>query len=279
LRRFLHPEPLALLDELNTDDTPHHRREEIGLRLNQLGDPRRGVGLDENGLPDIAWIEVPPARHPVTLETKSKDSFPVPGFRLARYPVTWAQYRAFLDAKDGYRKKAWWERRPRRDEPGALLWSFANYPAINVSWNDALAYCRWLSAKHGFDIRLPTEWEWQWAAVGDTEQDYPWPGEWNPQRANSYDAGINRTVAVGLYPLGRSPFGLGDTAGNVWEWCLNAYEPPGDVSLNKDVSRVLRGGSWGRDPGGCRAANRGGNVPDYRGDYLGFRLCCSSPIE
>ncbi len=60
LRRFLYPEPLALLDALTTDDTPHHRREEIGLRLNQLGDPRRGIGLDGNGLPDIFWIDIPP---------------------------------------------------------------------------------------------------------------------------------------------------------------------------------------------------------------------------
>jgi formylglycine-generating enzyme required for sulfatase activity len=198
---------------------------------------------------------------------------------MARYPVTWAQYRAFLDAEDGYRKKAWWQGRPRENEPGALLWSFANYPAINVSWYDALAYCRWLSAKLSLDIRLPTEWEWQWAAAGDTGQEYPWPGEWNPQRANSGEAGIGRTVAVGLYALGRSPFGVDDLAGNVWEWCLNALEQPSDSSLRGDVSRVLRGGAWFRYPRYCRAAARLSHDPVVRYYYVGFRLCCSSPIE
>ncbi|SFM73119.1 nSTAND1 domain-containing NTPase [Nitrosomonas communis] len=170
LRRFLYPEPLALLDELNTDNTPHQRREEINLRLNQLGDPRCGVGLSTNGLPDIVWIDIPPGE--VTLETDPPIHFPVSPFRLARYPITQAQYRVFLDTDDGYCNPAWWEGRPREDRPGQRLWSFANYPAINVSWYDALAYCRWLSTKLSLDIRLPTEWEWQWAAVSDTQQDY-----------------------------------------------------------------------------------------------------------
>ncbi|PTQ76226.1 hypothetical protein C8R26_12140 [Nitrosomonas oligotropha] len=107
LRQFLYPEPLTLLEELNTDETPHQRREEIGLRLNQMGDPRRGVGLNEKGLPDMVWISIPAGE--VTLETESRERFPVPPFRLVRYPVTWAQYRAFLDAEDGYCNPAWWE--------------------------------------------------------------------------------------------------------------------------------------------------------------------------
>ena len=164
LRSFLYPEPLELLEELNSDATPQQRREEIGLRLNQLGDRRRGVGLNDAGLPDIVWIGIPAGE--VTLETDSQDWFLVKPFRLARHPVTWAQYRAFLDAKDGYSNEAWWEGGPREQKPGALSSSFPRYPAINVSWYDALAYCRWLSAKLNLNIRLPTEWEWQWAAAG-----------------------------------------------------------------------------------------------------------------
>ena len=277
LRHFLAPEPLALIDELSTDSTPHHRREEIGLRLNQLGDPRRGVGLNENGLPDIVWINIPAGE--VTLETESRERFTVPPFRLARYPVTWAQYRVFLNAKDGYCNPAWWEDRPREEEPGQQLWSFANYPVINVSWYDALAYCRWLGAKLGLDIRLPAEWEWQWAAAGNTQQDYPWAGAWNPARANSVEAGIGRTVAVGCYPLGRSPFGVDDMAGNVWEWCLNLYGQPSDTSLSTSEARVLRGGSWNFDGGGARASARFHSHPAFGYNFIGFRVLCSSPIE
>lgn len=275
LQRFLYPEPLALLDELRADDMPHHRREEIGLRLNQLGDPRRGIVLDESGLPDIVWIDIPPGE--VTLETESQERIQVPPFRLARYPITWTQYRAFLDAKDGYCNEAWWDVRPRESVPGKQLWSFANYPAINVSWYDALAYCRWLSAKVCEKIRLPTEWEWQWAAVGGTQQHYPWAGEWNAQRVNCLEAGIGRTVAVGLYPLGRSPFGIDDMAGNIVEWCLNTYQQPSNVSM--DTGRVLRGGTWNDRPGRLHAATRDYARPDGRGSNIGFRVLCSPPIE
>jgi len=120
LRHFLTPEPLTLIDELNTDHTPHHCREEIGLRLNQLGDPRRGVGLNANGLPDIVWINIPGGE--VTLKTESREHFTAPPFLLARYPVTWRQYCAFLQAEDGYWNPAWWEDRPRKEEPGQQLW-------------------------------------------------------------------------------------------------------------------------------------------------------------
>ncbi len=275
LRHFLYPEPLALIDELSIDETTHHRREEIGLRLNQLGDPRRGVGLNENGLPDIVWMNIPAGE--VILKTEFQENFTVAPFRLARYPITWAQYRAFLDAEDGYCNPAWWEDRPRKEEPGSPLWSFKNYPVINVSWYDAVAFCRWLSVKLQLPIRLPTEWEWQWAAAGVTRQDFPWQGEWNEQRANSY-SGIGRTVAVGCYPLGRSPFGVDDMAGNVWEWCLNSYERPSDISLNTDKGRVLRGGSWNLSTAVVCASVRDGARPGYRQYDIGFRVLYSFPI-
>ncbi len=287
-RSFLRPEPLALLEELNSDDTVHQRREEIGLRLNQLGDPRRGVGLDDAGLPDIAWIDVPAGE--VTLKTDSSERFAVEPFRIARYPVTWSQYRAFLEAEDGYCKPAWWEERAREDEPGALRWSFGNYPAINVSWLDALAYCRWLGARLKIDIRLPTEWQWQWAAAGAMHLEYPWPGDWNPARANTSESGIGRTVAAGLYPLGRSPFGLEDMAGNVWEQCLNWYDVVSNVAVGRKfdpfdefehdtASRAVRGGAYGHHFVHARSAARKPDYPLNRKSDLGFRVICAFAIE
>jgi hypothetical protein len=281
LRSFLAPEPQRLLEELKTDATPHHRREEIGLRLNAMGDPRQGVGLDARGLPDFAWVDIPAGQ--VTLETG--DTFPVGPFRIARYPVTWCQYRAFLDAQDGYRHRRWWRGLRHEKAPGKALWAFANYPAINVSWFDAMAFCRWLSQRTGLEgphvFRLPTEWEWQWvAANGAAGSAYPWAGDWNPMRANSIQSGVGRTTAVGLYPLGVPPsFPVLDLAGNVWEWCLNRYDQPANTDIDRKSSRVLRGGAWGRNPRFCRAALRSNFASDERNSSFGFRLCCGAPIE
>ncbi|WMJ09914.1 SUMF1/EgtB/PvdO family nonheme iron enzyme [Nitrosomonas sp. sh817] len=284
LRQFLYPEPLRLLGELNTDETTHLRREEIGSRLNQMGDPRRGVGLDEQGLPDITWIDIPAGE----LTLKTGDYFQFPGFRIARYPITWVQYRAFVDANDGYSNEEWWDGLKKASEPGDLLWASANYPAIKVSWYDAIAFCRWLSAKCKLPIRLPAEWEWQWAAVGNTKQDYPWEGKHvdyhgKPSlmllaRLNHKYAGINRTMAVGMYPLSRSLFGVGDMAGNIDQWCLNADGEPRNVSVNGDHARVVRGGSWSVFVEDARSATRNGAPPGARGNGLGFRVLCESPI-
>jgi formylglycine-generating enzyme required for sulfatase activity len=295
LKAFLYPEPLALVDELATEKTEHQRREEIGLRLNQLPDPRRGVGLGADGLPDIAWIEVPAGEVTIEIEPEPETDdkpgrdrerkaapqsrFVVQALQMARYPVTWCQYRAFLEAQDGYAKPVWWEDGPREEASGNLIWSFQNYPAVNVSWFDAMAYCRWLSARLGHEIRLPTECEWQWAAVANTGQDYPWPGDLDLSRANSKEAGIGRTVTVGLYPLGRSPLGFDDMSGNVWQWCLNHKTNPDKVSTDSEASRALRGGSWSFDARFLRASFRNVSPADGRSVNIGFRVCRGSPIE
>ena len=129
LRSFLYPEPLALLEELNSDDTPHQRREEIGLRLNQLGDPRRGVGLNEPACRTSLWIDVPRAGE-VTLETDSPRTGSglspsgSPGIRsLGPSTVPFSTQRTATAMKRGGRGGR------EKTKPGALLWSFANYPA------------------------------------------------------------------------------------------------------------------------------------------------------
>ena len=283
LRTFLAPEPLRLLDELHSDETPHHRREEIGLRLDQMGDPRCGVGVDGENLPEFFWVDIPAGQ--VTLEIEPSETFAVRPLRISRYPVTWRQYRAFLDAADGYRDSRWWDGLEHEDQPGDERWGFANYPAINVCWYDAVAFCRWLSHRlrvaDGEVIRLPTEWEWQWVAqAGSEASEYPWTGGWNPMRANGYESGIGRTTAVGMYPLG-APAGwpVDDLAGNVWEWCQNPYDEPGKARSKADVTRVLRGGAWGNDPLDCRAADRYHDAPDGRSYGIGFRVCRGAPIE
>jgi formylglycine-generating enzyme required for sulfatase activity len=285
LECFLYPEPLRLREELNKGDTRHDRREDIGRRLNQMPDPRRGVGLDNKGLPDIVWESIEAGE--VTLETDPPRSFPVRPFRIARYPVTWAQYRAFLKADDGYHDVGcrWWDGLEIDDKPGASEWAFDNHPVINVSWFDAVAFCRWLSHRLGLAgesaVRLPTEQEWQWVAqAGRAKLKYPWGHGWNVVHLNSLKAGIGRTMAVGLYPLG-CPRGkrVLDLAGNVREWCLNEHKDTNNCGLSGGADRVLRGGAWDIEPGNCRAATRSHDGPHRRFNDIGFRVCCVSPIE
>ena len=270
--QFLKPQQ-GLITQLVNKSLSHETRLLIGKKLTEFGDPRPGVGLRSDGLPDIAWVEVPGGR--VSLEERNH-VFAVKPFRIAKYPVTNEQFEAFLKAEDGYRNKTWWEdieQSPKAEDPS---WQEANCPRETVSWYEAIAFCRWLSAQMGISIRLPTEWEWQQAATGgDLKREYPWEGEWAASRCNSWESRLSRTTAVGMYPQGATEQGVLDMAGNVREWCLNQYdnpEQPEAVHINKGGTRVIRGGAWYDIPGYLRVSSRDGLYPDFRSNYIGVRL-------
>jgi len=271
---FLTPEADWLLAELRCSGTVHARRETIGMRLSEIGDPRPGVGIVD-GVPDILWCQLREGE--VKIEEHGR--FKVRPFHIAAYPVTYAQYRAFLDAEDGYRSKRWWDDLRKEAEPGRQLRPYASYPADNVSWWDATAFCRWLSDRLGLKVRLPDEWEWQWAAQSAREAfAYPWGPNWVEDVANTREAGIGRSTAVGMYLSGRSAQGVYDLAGNVWEWCRNPYDNPEWAEPKGEYFRVVRGGSWNGGRDYARADLRSYYPPDFR-DFLGFRVSCASPIR
>jgi formylglycine-generating enzyme required for sulfatase activity len=208
-------------------------------------------------------------------------------FWMACYPVTIAQFRLFLEEchRDGE-----WRLPPGFpcDLPASYAppkprARFANQPVDSVNWFDALAFCHWLGARLQFEVRLPTEFEWQCAATGgDPARTYPWGAEWDPRadpwRANTVESELGRSTAVGMYPAGASSNGLLDIAGTVWEWCLNLFEKPYATEFSKSTDpRVLRGGSWNNYQDYARAANRYRNNPNSRSYSIGFRVVCSSP--
>ena len=167
-------------------------------------------------------------------------------------------------------------------------------PRVEVAWVEALAYCRWLTARfhaqglidRNEEIRLPTEYEWEKAARGSDGRIFPWGEDYQSGDANSdemYDQTgplfLRETTAVGFYPRNVSPFGLIDCSGNVWEWCLNKYDDPDATSTEGEAMRALRGGSWSDHQAGARAAARYRGGVGSRDGGVGFRLLCSAPIN
>ena len=276
-RTFAAPESGRLIAELVRPDTTHHRRAQIGDRLDALGDPRPGIGIRDDGSIDQVWCAV---RGGTVVSTVDGGEHVVRPFLISQYPITYTQYKHFLDAAGGFRSTfLWWKDLVITERPGDQYRPTGNCPAENISWYDAMAFCRWLSARAGYEVRLPTEWEWQQAATGgDPAREYPWGGEWRDACANTDEGRLSRTTAVGMFPAGASLQGVLDLSGNVWEWCLNKFEAPDDVDVKGDALRVLRGGSWFNYRDGARTTSRFRSAPDFRSYDIGFRVVRSGSL-
>jgi formylglycine-generating enzyme required for sulfatase activity len=247
-------------------------------------------------LPDIAWgKEVLAGRYTLGGDKEAWNSFDkrevhiAQPFRLARYPVTYAQFQCFIDAPD-FGDGRWWANMPdNARELGEQAFPYANHPRERVSWYQAVAFCRWLTARlhagtlpvagisgdaRQYVITLPHEYEWEAAARYPGPRFYPWGSDFDAEKANTSEGNIVSTIAVGIYPAGRQPeLDLYDLSGNVWEWCRNKYDNPDDDRVDAGgTRRALRGGSWNGFRDGARATARSGNYPGDRNDASGFRV-------
>jgi formylglycine-generating enzyme required for sulfatase activity len=193
---------------------------------------------------------------------------------IGKYPVTNAEYQAFIREAE-YNPPRHWDSNKYPEEKG-------DHPVVNVSWKDAVSYCEWLSKKTGKTYRLPTEAEREKAARGAEGWIYPWGNEWDPNKLNSAEGGAGDTTPAGQYsPVGDSPYGCADMAGNVWEWCGSLFKPypyrsdDGREDLKAKGLWVFRGGAF-RGNRGTRCACRNGARPDYHIRDLGFRVARSA---
>ncbi|PUB76297.1 MAG: hypothetical protein DBP03_04870 [gamma proteobacterium symbiont of Ctena orbiculata] len=278
------PEIEALLDEIDNSETKPERRLKIGDELAQLEDPRPGVGLDEQGLPDIDWVEIPGGEF-IYGENEQQQRLTLDSYFIARYPITNAQYQRFIDDR-GYEDERWWNGLTKQNLEKSR-WNQPNRPWDRVSWYEAVAFCHWLSQQLSYEIRLPTEQEWEKAARGTAGREYPWGEGYQIGYANVDEKTrtvgpfrLSSTTAVGLFPQGASPYGVMDMAGNVWEWCLTKYNDPENNTIDdKRAYRVLRGGSWVGAPANASATRRGWDLPHHRNQGQGFRIVCTSPIN
>ena len=180
--------------------------------------------------------------------------------------VTNADYKNFVTATKRTHPFHWPE--------GHLPKNKENHPVIYVSWFDANDYCSWAGK------RLPTEQEWEKAARGEEGLIYPWGNEWSLDKSNNPYKNSTGTEPVGSYPKGRSPYGLNDISGNVWEWVDSYYLPhPGNPVTRAEYGedkRVLKGGSWFDCLSyGCGLSaptfNRSFFTPEVKNNSFGFR--------
>lgn len=195
----------------------------------------------------------------------------LPPYRIARYPVTNGEFLAFIRASGAaYVPTSW--------RFGGFPLDRANHPVYTVSPEAADDYARWLSKRTGRAFRLPTEAEWEFAAAGPDEREFPWGDEFLPHRANTVESGLLQTTPVGIFPAGASYFGAADLAGNVEEYVADSYRSyPGAEVIEDDLTRaagsyrVARGGSFTRFADLARCKRRHGRYP--REIYvMGFRL-------
>ena len=209
--------------------------------------------------------------HPAVDELTDENEQPqhtirLPGYWMARYPVTVAQFQAFArktghkPGGDGY-----------RNQPD-------NYPAVDMTWPDALAYCHWLSQHSGLSVTLPSEAEWEKAARGTDGRRYPW-GDGQPTETL---CNFQQATPVGHYsPQGDSPYGCADMAGNVWEWTRSIYQPypynarDGRESLEGNQVRTIRGLTFNNAERFTRCAFRYKLAPSLHLRHLGFRVVVS----
>ncbi|MCP4425272.1 MAG: SUMF1/EgtB/PvdO family nonheme iron enzyme [Chloroflexi bacterium] len=300
--------------------TPRQRTE-AGDTLARLGDPRRGVDVvmtAGDALPDIELCYVPPGpfwmgggdddQHARDNE-KPLRLLDIPyGYWIGRYPVTVAQFKAFM-THSGHKLQGSFG---RNDDPD-------NRPARYVTWHDALAFCRWLDGiwrergwlPDGYGVLLPSEAEWEKAARGGREipvkavavtagddlvvnapialtqnpapqRMYPWGANWDAQKGNGKETGLETTCAVGAFPGGAGPYGTLDMSGNVYDWTRTVWgnEYPyeaddGRENLESHKGRVIRGGAFYSNASWLRCAFRGYAAPHLADDGVGFRVVAS----
>ncbi len=291
-------------------------RANAGNVLARLGDKRDGVGLNDIGLPDLLFCEIPPGDFIMgdtlddwggkkeILYTKLDKPY-----YITRYPITNAQFDAFLNADDGFKNPAWWKGLARTDNQSFPLkeggvFDLPNHPVVNVTWYQAVAFCNWVNEKFqvagsryqvwsdgniesivrppSFVVRLPSEAEWEKAARTTDGRKYPWGPDITTEHANYDDTGLGATSAVGCFPKGENPYGVLDMSGNVWEWCATKwvenysnYFQQEDNALEGDSRRVLRGGAFRNIVGDVRCAARVNVNPYFLGWLQGFRVVLS----
>jgi len=159
----------------------------------------------------------------------------VGAFWIDKYELNHLHYKQFVEATASRPPRSWPE--------GQFPLPYAHYPVTYVSWYEAKRFCEWAGK------RLPTEAEWEKAARGTDGRRFPWGNEFDPSKANTGESDPRELAPGGSFETGKSPYGVYDMVGNVWEWVDNWYNPYPGSTYQSDAfgekNKVLKGGSWG----------------------------------
>ncbi len=260
----------------------HRQRQQAWQFTEDLGN---GIALEMVAIPEGSFMMGAPKEEPDSLDSeRPQHRVSVQSFLLGKYPVTQAQWRAVAAMDQVNRELSLDPSHFKGDER----------PVESVSWYEAVEFCDRLSHQTGRDYGLPSEAEWEYACRAGTTTPFHFGETITPELANYYSEvayspgptvkSRGETTDVGSFSVANA-FGLYDMHGNLWEWCAdhwheNYKEAPTDGSAwlaeNKNNFRMLRGGSWGSNPGSCRSAFRSRYYPDDRSVVFGFRVACAA---
>lgn len=254
----------------------HHHLEKL---LDEL-DGKLSTDLERNSFvhkkTGLEFVRIPAGEFLYGYDAKQRH---LPEYWISKTPVTQVVYQRYITANpkqdvpfsDEDRKK------PYNWDPQKRIYPTDkdNHPVVLVSWYDAIAFCEWAS------LQLPTQEQWEKAARGTDGREYPWGNHEPTNKVCNFNEYVGFTTPVGQYsPQGNSPYGCVDMSGNVWEWCLNKYDEPEDISIDhSSLKREVRGGSWFFGRVNARTTFRGRNLPDIHSADIGFRVVYSSPSQ
>ncbi|TKB68003.1 MAG: hypothetical protein E8D47_00530 [Nitrospira sp.] len=267
---------LDLVSKLGLDDEQEARYRQLREKIQEKN---KGSNVAVAPFLDRSMVLIPAGEFTMGSVGGDPDEQPVHkvyagAFFMDKYQVTVSQYARFLEATHHDSQPEW----TIMNKP-----AHQNRPVANVDWMEADAYCKWAGK------RLPTEAEWEKAARGTDGRTYPWgnepPTRFHANAGKEVWSNHSALSPVGTLEEGKSPYGVYDMAGNVWEWVSDWYDPdyyqtspPQNPSgPRKGSHKVVRGGSWGS--GGVtdlRAADRETHLPSFRGFGTGFR-CARNP--
>lgn len=265
--------------------------------LGELGaDERFGIGVDSAGLPQFDWVKIPAGSFtfgfdknqssPTSSNELAQSVQELPDFYITRYPVTYSQFYAFVSDPVHIHRRYWEYTLSKANDEQAdstfdlkhPKWRLSNHPVVSVSWHEVWAFSVWVSEKLGYEVRLPTEYEWEKAARGTDGRIYPYGNKFEAEKCNTKPTGIGRTSAVGILIGGASPFGVMDCSGNVWEYTLDLSTQRGtiyalDVRSAVRLGQIIdKGGGFTSNEAASRCTYRIGLSANERGHNLGFRL-------